>query len=95
MRAANKESPSSDSSSRGSLEDVAGDDMLQRYIREFPMTAVEGSLMYKLERKDTQPCKIGGEVRRFVVLHYYYLFIRCCARQAESVGRRDRCVETT
>lgn len=93
MRAANKESPSSDSSSRGSLEDVAGDDMLQRYIREFPMTAVEGSLMYKLERKDIQPCKIGGEVRRFVVLHY--LLIRCCARQAESVGRRDRCVETT
>lgn len=66
--------------------------MVQRYIREFPMTAVEGSLMYKLERKDIQPCKIGGEVRRFVVLIF---IIRCCACQAESVGRRDRCVETT
>lgn len=61
--------------------------MVQRYIREFPMTAVEGSLMYKLERKDIQPCKIGGEVRRFVVLHY--LFVVAHVKLSPSVDEID------
>lgn len=60
--------------------------MLQRYIREFPMTAVEGSLMYKLERKDIQPCKIGGEVRRFVATS---LFVVAHVKLSPSVDEID------
>lgn len=67
--------------------------MPQRYIREFPMTAVEGSLMYKLERKDINTTL--EDRRRSPKICCSSIIIRCCARQAESVGRRDRCVETT
>lgn len=42
VRAANKESASSDSSSRGFLEDEAGDDMVLQFIRKFSMTTTEG-----------------------------------------------------
>lgn len=42
VRAANKQPASSDSSSRGSLVDEAGDDIVQRFICGFSMTTTEG-----------------------------------------------------
>lgn len=91
MRAANKESASSDSSSSGSLEDGAGDDMVQRYIPEFSMTTVEGGLMYKLEKKTILQDRRRNP--KIICLLLSFMMLRSSLRTHVNEVDDNRCAE--